>query len=331
MSLLTKLIENLKKISTKGAIGLVLASAITLAGCDFGANVDNNNNQGIGDSQGEIELPNENEKPNENEHTFSQLTLDMLNNEYYQNLIEERKNHSSSNDNKFAPIPYGFLESEGYDIKPLLEGYADNEQPTECNTFIYTSNANQNELYINMRLYFNMTTPHYSYYTIKYTLSDEDMADFTYLNESNFYESALFIQNLSYKKEPEVTSYERIGLAAVTGTTRSLSNANFYDNSSPFLFYKGFDYDNQCLNFIVRPASINETVSKQKIYEITTYPPEGDEIEFRYDDVYFKPFNTTIESQEVLDEYLNNYTTVTCYNPVGTNFLVDELNNEKTK
>ena len=64
----------------------------------------------------------------------------------------------------------------------------------------------------------------------------------------------------------------------------------------------------------------------KKIYEITTYPPEGDKIEFRYDDVYFKPFNTTIESQEALDEYLNNYTSVTCYNLDGKKFLVDELN-----
>lgn len=324
MNLITSLSDRLKKISARSTIMLILASVITLAGCNAGTA--GNNNQGGGDTQDEIELPNEKPNESEDEHTFSQLTLDMLNDEYYQNLIEEEKSHSSSNGNKLAPIPYGFLEGEGYDINPLLEGYEDNEQPTECNTFVYTSNTNQNELYINIRLYFNMTTPHYSYYTIKYTLSDEDMADFTYLNENNFYESALFIQNLSYEKEPEVTSYERIGLAAVTGTTRSLSNANFYDNSSPFLFYKGFDYDNQCLNFIVQPANINETVSKQKIYEITTYPPEGDKIEFRYDDVYFKPFNTTIESQEALDEYLNNYTSVTCYNLDGKKFLVDELN-----
>ena len=86
---------------------LILASVITLAGCNAGTA--GNNNQGGGDTQDEIELPNEKPNESEDEHTFSQLTLDMLNDEYYQNLIEEEKSHSSSNGNKLAPIPYGFF------------------------------------------------------------------------------------------------------------------------------------------------------------------------------------------------------------------------------
>lgn len=327
MSLIKKLSEKLKKVSAKGAIGLVLASAITLAGCDFGANVNNNNNQGIGDSQGEIELP------NENEHTFSQLTLDMLNNEYYQNLIDERKNYSSSNDNKFAPIPYGFIESEGYDITPILEDYLDVEQPRDCDTFVYTTNANSNELFINTRLFFNGTTPYYSYYTIKYTLSDEDMSDFKYLSKNNYYESALFIQNLSYKKEAEVIDNEKIAVYTKSGIDRYLSSSDELnlnvDGNQSNIEYQGFN-DGQ-LYFNIYSYDLDKTSDNCTIRQIKLKPTEGEEIEFRYDDVYFKPFNTTIASQEALDEYLNNYTTVTCYNPVGTNFLVDELNNENTK
>lgn len=324
MSLITKLSEKLKKISTKGAIGLVLASAITLAGCDFGANVDNNNNQGIGDSQGEIELPNENEKPNEseNEHTFSQLTIDMLNDEYYQNLIEERKANPNSTSSNFQPIPYGFIENEGYD---------NSASPTT--QLIYTDNQNSNDLYINMCFRYPMTTPYYVFTTIKYTLTNEQMADYKYLSENNYFESALFIQNLSYKKEAEVIDNEKIAVYTKSGIDRYLSNSDELnlnvDGNQSNIEYQGFN-DGQ-LYFNIYSYDLDKTSDNCTIRQIKLKPTEGEEIEFRYDDVYFSPFDATIASQEALDEYLNNYTTVTCYNPIGTNFLVDELNNENTK
>lgn len=333
MSLIKKLSEKLKKISTKGAIGLVLASAITLAGCDFGANVDNNNNQGIGNSQGEIELPNEKPNESENEHTFSQLTIDMLNDEYYKNLIEEKKTNPNSTSNKFQPIPYGFIESEGYDITPILEDYLDVEQPRDCDTFIYTSNTNQNELYINTRLFFNMTTPNYSYYTIKYTLTDEQMADYKYLSENNYFESALFIQNLSYKNEAEVIDNQKIAVY-----TKSKID-NYLYSSDEIDFNKGVNqanieyqgYSDGLLYFNIYSYDLDKTSDNCTVRQIKLKPTEGEEVVFEYGDVYFSPFDATIASQEALDEYLNNYTTVTCYNLNGTNFLVDELNNENTK
>lgn len=316
MSLIKKLSEKLKKISTKGAVGLVLASAITLAGCDFGANVDNNNNQGI------IELPNENEKPNENEHTFSQLTLDMLNNEYYQNLIEERKTVPNSTLYKFQPIPYGFIESEGYDNTVL-----------PSTQLIYTNNQNSNDIYLNVRFHFQMTTPYYAYTTLKYTLTDDEMADFKYLNENNYYESTLFIQNLSYEKEAEVIDNAKIVLGTKNRIDRYINgseelNLNNGENQTN-IEYQG--YSDGLLYFNIYSYNLDKNSDNCTVRQIKLKPTEIDKVEFRYDDVCYYPYETTIASQEALDEYLNNYTTVTCYNPVGTNFLVDELNNENTK
>ena len=322
MSLIKKLSEKLKKISTKGAIGLVLASAITLAGCDFGANVDNNNNQGIGDSQGEIELPNEKPNESENEHTFSQLTLDMLNDEYYQNLIEERKTDPNSTLYKFQPIPYGFIESEGYDNTVL-----------PSTQLIYTDNQNGNDIYLNVRFHFQMTTPYYAYTTLKYTLTDEEMADFKYFNENNYYESALFIQNLSYKKEAEVIDNAKIVLGTKNRIDRYINgseelNLNNGENQTN-IEYQG--YSDGLLYFNIYSYNLDKNSDNCTVRQIKLKPTEIDKVEFRYDDVCYYPYETTIASQEALDEYLNNYTTVTCFNLNGTNFLVDELNNENTK
>lgn len=331
MSLIKKLseeLEKLKKVSAKGAVGLVLASAIMLAGCDFGANVDNNNNQGIGDSQGEIELPNEKPNESENEHTFSQLTLDMLNNEYYKNLIEEKKNYSSSNDNKFAPIPYGFLEDEGLNTE-LIKSNSD-----YCHTYIYTTDENSNNLYLYLEYENNNIDPSYhDFYTIEYNLAENEMNDFKYLVENNYFESSLFIQYLSYQKEPEVLSKATMDALSYTRTKRNVSNYTTPYFNSPFFNLIGFSTTDNTLTYAVTDTSSDKSVQTTEMRYMKLSPTNGEQIELYDDYMYYGPYEVDFATEEDKNYFETYSETITNYTPdvlTEIKFLDDELNNENT-
>ena len=322
MSLLTKLSEKLKKVSAKGAIGLVLASAITLAGCDFGANVDNNNNQGIGDSQGEIELP------NENEHTFSQLTLDMLNDEYYKSLIEERKNFPNVYDVNFASIPYGFLEDEGINVE-LIKLNSDN-----CQTYIYTPEEDLNNLYLSLVYKNNNIYPSYhNFYTLEYHLDEAEMNDFKYLAGNNYAEASLFIQYLSYQKQPEILSKATMDALSYTRTRRNISNYTAPYFNSPFFNLIGFSTTDNTLTYAVTDTSSDKSVQTTEMRYMKLSPTNGEQIELYDDYMYYGPYEVDFATEEDKNYFETYSETITNYTPdvlTEIKFLDDELNNENT-
>ena len=330
MSLLTKLSEKLKKISTKdailseklkkiltkGAIGLVLASAITLAGCDFGANVDNNNNQGI------IELP------NENEHTFSKLTLDMLNDEYYKSLIEERKNFPNVNDVDFASIPYGFLEDEGIDIESIKSNL------NVCQTYIYSTDDENNNLYISLAYKKNNIDPSYhDFYTLEYHLDEAEMNDFKYLAGNNYAEASLFIQYLSYRREPEILSKATMDALSYTRTRRNISNHTAPYFKSPFFNLIGFSTTDNTLTYVVTDTSSDKSVQTTEMRYMKLSPTNGEQIELYDDYMYYGPYEVDFATEEDKNYFETYSETITNYTPdvlTEIKFLDDELNNENT-
>ncbi len=320
--------EKLKKVFAKGAIGLVLASAITLAGCDFGANVDNNNNQGIGDSQGEIELPNEKPNESENEHTFSQLTLDMLNNEYYKNLIDEKKNYFLSDENKFAPIPYGFLEDEGIDVELTKSNF------NFCQTYIYTTDENSNNLYLSLAYKNNNTHPSYhDFYTLEYSLSENEMNDFKYLLENNYFESSLFIQYLSYRREPEILSKATMDALSYTRTKRNVSNYTTPYFNSPFFNLIGFSTTDNTLTYVVTDTNLDKSIQTTEMRYMKLSPINGEQIELYDDYMYYGPYEVDFATEEDKNYFETYSETITKYTPntsIEANYLFDELNNENT-
>lgn len=314
--------EKLKKILTKGAIGLVLASAITLAGCDFGANVDNNNNQGI------IELPNEKPNESENEHTFSQLTLDMLNDEYYKSLIEERKNFPNVNDVDFASIPYGFLEGEGIDIESIKSNL------NVCQTYIYSTDDENNSLYISLAYKKNNTHPSYhDFYTLEYHLDEAEMNDFKYLAGNNYAEASLFIQYLSYQKEPEILSKTTMDALSYTRTRRNISNHTAPYFKSPFFNLIGFSTTDNTLTYVVSDTSSDKSVQTTEMRYMKLSPTNGEQIELYDDYMYYGPYEVDFATEEDKNYFETYSETITNYTPdvlTEIKFLDDELNNENT-
>ena len=307
MSLIKELSKKLKELSTKGAIGLVLASAITLTGCDFGTN---------------------NEKPNESERTFSQLTLDMLNNEYYQNLIEEMKKYPHF-ENKFNYIPYGFLENENLDIELLKSNF------NRCQTYIYTTDENSNTLYLSLAYKNNNAYPSYhNFYTIGYNLTETEMNDFKYLVENNYFESSLFIQYLSYKKEPEILSKATMNALSYTYTKENISNHTAPYFNSPFFNLIGFSTTDNTLTYAVTDTSSDKSVQTTEMRYMKLSPTNGEQIELYDDYMYYGPYEVDFATEEDKNYFETYSETVTNYTPdvlTEIKFLDDELNNENTK
>ena len=335
MSLIKKLseklseeLEELKKVSAKGAIGLVLASAITLAGCDFGANVDNNNNQGIGDSQGEIELPNEKPNESENEHTFSKLTLDMLNDEYYKSLIEEKKNYTYSLYNRYASIPYGFLEEEGLNVELLKSDF------DRCETYIYTTDENSNNLYLSLSYKNNNTYPSYhDFYTLEYSLAENEMNDFKYLVGNNYFEASLFVQYLSYQKEPEILSKATIRAVTYSRIKENISNYTTPYFNSPFFNLIGFSTTDNTLTYVVSDTSSDKSVQTTEMRYMKLSPTNGEQIELYDDYMYYGPYEVDFATEEDKNYFETYSETITNYTPnilSEVKFLDDEFNNENT-
>ena len=325
MNPITNLSDTLKKVSAKSAIMLILASVITLAGCNVGAT--GNNNQGGGDTQDEIELPNENE--NEDEHTFSQLTLDMLNDEYYKSLIEERKNFSYSYYNRYASIPYGFLENEGLNVE-LLKSDSD-----YCQTYIYTTNENSNNLYLSLAYKNNNTYPSYhDFYTLEYSLAENEMNDFKYLVENNYFESSLFIQYLSYQKEPEILSKATMNALSYTYTKENISNYTAPYFNSPFFNLIGFSTTDNTLTYVVTDTNLDKSIQTTEMRYMKLSPINGEQIELYDDYMYYGPYKVGFATEEDKNYFETYSETITKYTPntsIEANYLFDELNNENTK
>ncbi len=320
MNLITSLSDRLKKISAKSAIMLILASVITLAGCNVGAT--GNNNQGGGDTQDEIELPNENE--NEDEHTFSQLTLDMLNDEYYQNLIEERKNFPNVYDVNFASIPYGFLEDEGINVE-LIKLNSDN-----CQTYIYTPKEDLNSLYLSLVYKNNNIYPSYhNFYTLEYHLDEAEMNDFKYLAGNNYAEAPLFIQYLSYQREPEILSKATMDALSYTRTRRNISNYTTPYFKSPFFNLIGFSTTDNTLTYVVTDTSSDKSIQTTEMRYMKLSPINGEQIELYDDYMYYGPYEVDFATEEDKNYFETYSQTITNYTPdvlTEIKFLVDELN-----
>ena len=320
MNPITNLSDILKKVSAKSAIMLILASVITLAGCNVGAT--GNNNQGGGDTQDEIELPNENE--NEDEHTFSQLTLDMLNDEYYKSLIEERKNFPNVNDVNFASIPYGFLEDEGIDIESIKSNL------NVCQTYIYSTDDENNNLYISLAYKKNNIDPSYhDFYTLEYSLAENEMNDFKYLAGNNYAEAPLFIQYLSYQREPEILSKATMDALSYTRTKRNVSNYTAPYFNSPFFNLIGFSTTDNTLTYVVTDTSSDKSIQTTEMRYMKLSPINGEQIELYDGYMYYGPYEVDFATEEDKNYFETYSETITNYAPnvlAEEKFLADELN-----
>ncbi len=347
MSLISKITEKLKnptngKILRKGVASVALASTLALSGCSglasiFNPNNGQTNNPNIdNDNQTQIGGDGSATTPEEDLSGFSQITYNLLENSYYRNLMENYSSKQSGRESQiYDPVPYGFLQSEGYNIERIKN------DELECDSIPYRKDGEENSLYIALRVETNAQTPYYTCYTLKYELSNLEMSDFHYLHINTLFEAPLFVQELSYQKTPVVESEASMTIDSYNEILKSLLR---YDNVSSDLFgHKNLTIDiikfsvpNNTLELQMRPASSDNVVAISSIRTAYLIPGFlGQEVSSVYDNVYSYPYSVTFENQDDMNYYLNNYESVTYYDTqnkfLTQYYLYDMIMEGKTK
>ncbi len=219
-----------KSMIFKVVLCLILTSVILLSaiGCDTitppsHKNDNNNFNDNIiNNGDNNIDTDNNNNDNSESKkEKYSAILQNILNNEYYNEMIEKAKtNKELYNDGIFKPHPYAFLEDEGFDIDAIKNGSID------CYTMSYVLDEDPNSLYMNTRVTENDVV--YTY-LVRYELTNQEMSEYTLLHNASDplllkYVQAMFINNtISEMKTPEIVGTSQMSVEAYEGMTKSMN------------------------------------------------------------------------------------------------------------
>ena len=240
MNLLTKLRENLRRdsfnmdesanemykdirVSRKNkiakkvagvALALGIATApITLSACNITIDPDNGitierpnddpNTDNPSTDNPSTDDPTTDNPPEEITSQHSEIFNTVVYGDYYNQVEENYFENINKVSNITNPIPYKFLEDEGYDIDAIKE------DQYKCLTNSYIYDDAPNDLYVSVKIENPNTINGKSYYTnyiLKYNLTDQEKEDMDLVYSKNYIEAPFFIQELSYQKKPEIQS-----------------------------------------------------------------------------------------------------------------------------
>ena len=163
--------------------------------------------------------PNNNNQ-NQNTKQYSQLLQNVLNDEYYDSLLNQviSGNTEILKTGAFAPHPYAFLEDEGYDVDAIRQA------PNELSrTITYVLEDEPNNLYMFTRVLIDNS--YYAVYHLRYTLTDKEMEDYNFLFDGNHQfaetnlnflrESAFINDKISEMKTPTVLGESKIHINGI--------------------------------------------------------------------------------------------------------------------
>lgn len=212
-NLLVKLRKKLKKMKKVAALGLAgLAIAGALSSC-APKTIDTNTNSTdstVTDTQtGEHDYSNEilsiKEILNNQDiklSDYSEIYQKVMTDSRYDTRYEQIRNLGSNGSFNIAdPIPYGFLERNGFDVSAIKA------EKLECDSYVYRPNDDKDHLYVNLRAEKNVNGTICSmFYTLKYDISEKEFAEFDELAEGEYADYCFYIDALDRLREPEVVS-----------------------------------------------------------------------------------------------------------------------------
>lgn len=267
---------------------------------------------------------------------FSQVLQTVLTDDYYRNLVEIQKDSSRlscSTANKYQAIPYGFLEDEGYNITAIKN----NEIACETDVFVIN-----NELYIACRVENKTSTPYYTHYVIKYSLSEQELQDLnlvfrefpdganTYRTIS--YQAPFFIQELSNQKDAQVLSKNHITKDGEKSAEENIQSKRPYNSGvqldlSNFSNYISATYvkeDTETFSstFLFFNAPVQATASIKKNYVAIVTVTAGSSMlqKINGNDVY-KGFVSNYVLSNNVTEFESSQTLATFYNSYESGFI----------
>lgn len=209
---------------------LVVASSlvVSLGACtnEIQDNIQNNNNNDITNNEVENEQNNNENNSNNNVNEdidvsgYSEILQHVLTDPYYTFLLSQTGDDDptiSYGTNHFAPLPYSFLEDEGFDIESIKTG------KLSYTSSAYVLTESPNDLYMMIGVETNGETPYYSQYILKYTLTNQEMRDYNMIYKGNFIQAPLMNQAISDLKTPTVVNESKITVEAYENLLKNLN------------------------------------------------------------------------------------------------------------
>ena len=208
---------------------------------------------------------------------YSALLEDVLKDENYNKLIDKLNadDKQIATGNYFEPHPYAFLSKQGHNVSDIKDN------KLKCFTTTYTIGNDKNNLYITTRVENKSSTPYYSCYLLKYSLTNQEYDDLKMLHEKQYYQTPLFIQKLSEKKTSSVEYNTKITIDAYD---ELLNNLRKYTELTTDLFgtknieldFLNFSIDKQTFNIAIRNPIMyeNKMYKNAKLKNLSLHPSE---------------------------------------------------------
>lgn len=300
-------------------MGLTLAGllAVTMVGCTHTpTGGDPNDPDNTITQPSEPSEPSEPSDPNQGSGTtdpteqYSATLRAVLNDPYYDEVIEEfyETGVGSKRSNKVFAIPYGYIESIGIDTTPIKN------DEVEAYATTYIRDDEPNYLYVYARVETDSTTPYYTCYNLKYSITDQEKEEIEMLHEDGYIQAPFFIQELSNQKTPVEAE-----VASLT-TERYEAYLNDFRRDRNIREALGDDLDFSLLGFSVEDQTVDvqimthadSIIDKGEYRTLQLIPSIGAEVTTIGNNVLNQPLAWTC-TNEALEEYQNNATNVTFY------------------
>lgn len=253
------------KISQKAtSLILGIATVVTMSACDNATLPDTNNtDSSISDSEtsntdknnanNNIQNNGGNTSNNINKEpvVYSPLLQNILDDEYYNNLIKNAKANPSKFDSaEFDPHPYAFFEDEGYDIEAIKRG------EIKAYTMSYVTEEEPNNIYMYSRV--NYSQDACANYLLKYELNDEEMADYRMLHSgkdgAEYFIQAAFINNeISETRTPTIIGECKMSKNAYDQLQNGMSKLELSSSEQNFAFILNPDKENMTFSVFIMP------------------------------------------------------------------------------
>ena len=200
---------------------------------------------------------------------YSNILKTVLTSSYYKQKIEDYSETRMRT--KVCPIPYKLLTDLGIDI--------DKNKNTQIGyTTSYIKGTDTSKLYVSAQVVNKDATPYYHCITACYELNEKEYADLEMLHRNQYVQAPLFIQELSYQKEPinytyskiTVDSYEKLYRVFRDNTNLSLS---VLGTQNITLDFNSFDLSTQTFEATIRTSKQQHgLIGSGKMGHITMYP-----------------------------------------------------------
>ena len=317
-NLLVKLANNLKnaftsKTGKRAITSLALAGvlAATMVGCTYTPST----NKPV-DPDNPIVDPINPDNPNPNPDNpdpteqYSDILRAVLNDPYYDEVIEEYHNAEEGTErvNKIFAIPYGYLESIGVDTTPIKN------DEVEAYATTYIKDDEPNYLYVYARVENNDSTPYYTCYNLKYSISDQNKEEYEMLHKGRYIQAPFFVQELSNQETPVEAKVASLTKARYESYLREFKRDPIIQEAL------GEDIDFTLLDFSVEYQAFDvqmmtnpdSIIDKGEIRSVQLIPNIGSPMYTVGNNVLDYPLAWTCTSEE-LEKFQNNATNVTYY------------------